>query len=159
MFLVGTKFRAHKMCGAAGCLQGALNDAKRTKVKGRHGLTGKMNISNWEAYSVRTEPLVWQEGGYHSPMNEHSAASVNVSGWNPNCAEILPPSLPATQALLNKGIALGKPFNEIFPFKIIDRDVQVFVALDKRRVIGELPVYDGENVCDFAVGQGLWTSE
>lgn len=91
-------------------------------------------------------------------MNKHSAASVHVSGLTRVCAETLPLIVRFGQGLLDKGVALGKPFDEIDRLHIIDRDVQVLVALEEMRVMVESPVGDGEYMCDFAVGQGLGTS-
>lgn len=85
-------------------------------------------------------------------MNKHTTASFNVSVWSLICAGILHNMSPVAQPLLDEGIAFGKPLNEVFVVNIINGNVQMLVALDKRRVIGKLPVYDRDYVRDFAIG-------
>jgi hypothetical protein len=92
-------------------------------------------------------------------MNKHTAAPANVSALTLICDGVLRIILPGAQTLLDEGVALGKPFDEIFVVHIIDGDVHMFVSSDERRVFGKFPIYDGEYVCDFAICQGLWTSE
>jgi hypothetical protein len=92
-------------------------------------------------------------------MDEYATVSLDVSDLTPICSRIRYVILAVAQSLLDEVVALGEPLNEIFIVNIIDGDVQMLVAFDKRRVIGELPVYDRDNVRDVAVGQRLWPPE
>lgn len=51
--------------------------------------------------------------------------------------------LPVGQPLSDEDIALRKPLNKIFIVNVVDRDVKMLVAFDKRRIVGKFPVYDG----------------
>lgn len=97
--------------------------------------------------------------GINLPMNKHTAASINISVLFPICAGIVHIILPVVQPLLDKGVALGKPLDEVLIINIVNRDVQMLVPLGERRVIGKIPNYNGDYVGDVAVGQGFWTSK
>ena len=60
--------------------------------------------------------------------------------------------LPVVQSSFDEGIALRKPLDEVFIVNVVDRDVKMLVASDKRRIVGKFPVYDGKNMRDLAVG-------
>jgi hypothetical protein len=92
-------------------------------------------------------------------MDEYATVSLDVSDLTPICSRIRYVILAVAQSLLDEVVTLGEPLDEIFIVNIIDGDVQMLVAFDKRRVLGELPVCDRDNVRDVAVGQRLWPPE
>lgn len=51
--------------------------------------------------------------------------------------------MPVVEPLFDEGVALGKPLDEVFILNVVDRDVTMLVASEKRRIVGEFPVYDG----------------
>jgi hypothetical protein len=59
----------------------------------------------------------------NSPMNKHSAFSVNVSGLILICGRTLYIIFPAAQAMVDESVALRKPFDEVFFVNIINRDM------------------------------------
>lgn len=63
-------------------------------------------------------------------MNKHTATFLGVSVFILMCAGILHIALPVAQPLLNEGIALGEPLNEVFVVNVVDGDMQMLVALN-----------------------------
>ena len=63
------------------------------------------------------------------------------------------------QSVVDEGVAPREPLDQIFVLDVSHRYVQMAVALQERRVVGQGPVDHGDNVRDAAVGQGLGAAE
>lgn len=62
------------------------------------------------------------------------------------------------QTLMNEAVALWKPLEKILVIDIIYWNMKVMIAAYKWRIILELPIDGGDDMCDIAVLQGLCAS-